>query len=161
MNNINSNSYRHQFLKIVDELRSALGYSLRSEEEFEGEEIAMEMMYGGFDFSVVHSQTLEPNSILIECVFGPVPDSRAQIIMRRLLEMNAALAELDGSAFSFDQAKQSLIYTLRIELNQLDGVVLLRKMTETVWHGRRWLETRYMNSPDSSSNELMNPLQLA
>jgi hypothetical protein len=161
MNNLTTDSYRHQFLKIVDELRVALGYSLRSEEEFEGVEIAMEMMYGGFDFAVVHSQTLQSNTILLECVFGPVPDGRAQPIMKRLLEMNAALAELDGSAFSLDQTRQLLIYTLRIELNQLDGVVLLRKMTETVWHGRRWLETRYMNSPESSSNELMNPLQLA
>jgi hypothetical protein len=161
MNNLNTESYRHQFLKIVDELRVALGYSLRSEEEFEGIEIAMEMMYGGFDFAVVHSQTLQPNTILLECVFGPIPDGRAQPIMKRLLEMNAALAELDGSAFSLDQTRQLLIYTLRIELSQLDGVVLLRKMTETVWHGRRWLETRYMTSPESSSNELMNPLQLA
>jgi hypothetical protein len=124
-------------------------------------EFAMEMMYGGFDFAVVHSQTLQADTILLECIFGPVPDGRAQPIMKRLLEMNAALAELDGSAFSLDQTRQQLIYTLRIELNQLDGVVLLRKMTETVWHGRRWLETRYMNSPESSSNELMNPLQLA
>ena len=161
MNTTNSNAYRHQFLKVVDELRAALGYSLRSEEESEGNEIAMEMMYGGFDFAVVHSQTLKADTILLECIFGPVPDGRAQPIMKRLLEMNAALAELDGSAFSLDQTRQQLIYTLRIELNQLDGVVLLRKMTETVWHGRRWLETRYMNSPESSSNELMNPLQLA
>jgi hypothetical protein len=161
MNTTNSNGYRHQFLKVVDELRAALGYSLRSEDESEGNEIAMEMMYGGFDFAVVHSQTLQADTILIECIFGPVPDGRAQPIMNRLLEMNAALAELDGSAFSLDQTRQQLIYTLRIELNQLDGVVLLRKMTETVWHGRRWLETRYMNSPESSSNELMNPLQLA
>jgi hypothetical protein len=161
MNKLNTQDYRHQFLKLVDELRSALGYSLRSDEEVDGDEIAMEMMYGGFDFSVVHSHTLRPDTILIECVFGPIPDGRAQVIMKRLLEMNAALAELDGSAFSLDQVKQSLIYTLRIEINQLDGVVLLRKMTETVWHGRRWLETRYMNSSESSSNELMNPLQLA
>jgi hypothetical protein len=161
MNTINSNGYRHQFLKVVDELRAALGYSLRSEDESEGNEIAMEMMYGGFDFAVVHSQTLQADTILLECIFGPIPDGRAQPVMKRLLEMNAALAELDGSAFSLDQTRQQLIYTLRIELNQLDGVVLLRKMTETVWHGRRWLETRYMNSPESSSNELMNPLQLA
>ena len=161
MNTTNSNGYRHQFLKVVDELRAALGYSLRSEDESEGNEIAMEMMYGGFDFAVVHSQTLQADTILLECIFGPIPDGRAQPVMKRLLEMNAALAELDGSAFSLDQTRQQLIYTLRIELNQLDGVVLLRKMTETVWHGRRWLETRYMNSPESSSNELMNPLQLA
>ena len=161
MNTTNSNGYRHQFLKVVDELRAALGYSLRSEDESEGDEIAMEMMYGGFDFAVVHSQMLKADTILLECVFGPIPDGRAQPIMKRLLEMNAALAELDGSAFSLDQTRQQLIYTLRIEINQLDGVVLLRKMTETVWHGRRWLETRYMNSPESSSNELMNPLQLA
>jgi hypothetical protein len=161
MNTTNSNGYRHQFLRVVDELRAALGYSLRSEDESEGNEIAMEMMYGGFDFAVVHSQTLQADTILLECIFGPVPDGRAQPIMKRLLEMNSALAELDGSAFSLDQTRQQLIYTLRIELNQLDGVVLLRKMTETVWHGRRWLETRYMKSPESSSNELMNPLQLA
>jgi hypothetical protein len=161
MNSLKSNDYRHHFLKIVDELRAALGYSIRSEDESEGSEIAMEMMYGGFDFAVVHSKTQQANTILLECVFGPVPDGRAELIMKRLLEMNAALAELDGSAFSLDQSRQLLIYTLRIELNQLDGVVLLRKMTETVWHGRRWLETRYMNSPEASSNELMNPMQLA
>ncbi len=161
MTNQDSSDYRHHFLKIVDELRAALGYAIRSEDEVEGSEIAMEMMYGGFDFAVVHSKTQHAGSILLECVFGPVPDGRAQLIMKRLLEMNAALSELDGSAFSLDQSRQLLIYTLRLELNQLDGQVLLRRMTETVWHGRRWLETRYMNSVEPGSNDLMNPLQLA
>jgi hypothetical protein len=161
MNNIGQNQFRHQYLQVVDELRAALGYAMRSEDQADAEEIAMEMMYGGFDFAIVHSQVRSSETILLECVFGPIPDGRAQPVMKRLLEMNAALGELDGSSFSFDQENQQLIYTLRLGLSQLDGTVLLRKMTETVWHGRRWLETRYMNGPESNSTDLMNPLQLA
>lgn len=161
MNQYSMKHERHQFLNLVDELRIALGYAIRNDEQGDGEELALEMMYGGFDFSIVHSQIREPHTVLLECVFGMIPDSRAQSINLRLLEMNAALAELDGSTFSIDRNAQSLIYTVRLELKHLDGTVLLRKMTETVWHGRRWLETRFMNSPDSNANEIVNPLQLA
>lgn len=161
MNITTNDSQRHQFLNVVDELRAALGYSLRTEDPDPGEELAMEMMYGGFDFAVVHSLTRRPECVLIECVFGPIPDSRAEPIMKRLLEMNAALAELDGSTFALDESRDQLVYTLAIDLASLDGSVLLRKMTEIVWHGRRWLETRYMNSGESQAGSLLNPVQLA
>lgn len=154
-------NHRHQFLKVVDELRAALGYALRTEDPEPGEELAMEMMYGGFDFAVVHSLAKRPQSVLIECKFGPIPDSRAEPIMKRLLEMNAALAELDGSTFCLDPSGEELVYTLAVDLEQLDGSILLRKMTEIVWHGRRWLETRYMNQGESDKGELLNPVQLA
>jgi hypothetical protein len=81
--------------------------------------------------------------------------------MKRLLEMNAALAELDGSTFCLDPSDEQLVYTLAIDLAQLDGSILLRKMTEIVWHGRRWVETRYMNQTESGKGELLNPVQLA
>ncbi len=152
---------RYRFLNIVNELRIALGYSMRSEEQEGGEEIAMEMMYGGFDFSLVHSLANKPDSVLLECVFGPLPESRAEPVMRRLLEMNAALAELDGSSFSIDATGQLLMYTLELELAELDGTVLLRKLTETVWHGQRWHQTRYMTALEPTAHELMNPIQLA
>jgi hypothetical protein len=161
MNITTNDSRRHQFLKVVDELRAALGYSLRTEDPDPGEELAMEMMYGGFDFAVVHSLTRQPECVLIECIFGPIPDSRAEPIMKRLLEMTAALAELDGSTFALDESHDQLVYTLAIDLASLDGAVLLRKMTEIVWHGRRWLETRYMNSGESQGGSLLNPVQLA
>jgi hypothetical protein len=161
MNITSNDNYRHHFLKVVDELRAALGYALRTEDPEPGEDLAMEMMYGGFDFAVVHSLAKRPDSLLIECIFGPVPDGRGESIMRRLLEMNAALAELDGSTFCLDPSGEQLVYTLAIDLTHLDGSVLLRKMTEIVWHGRRWLETRYMNQDESGKGELLNPVQLA
>ena len=161
MNFITDNNHRHHFLKVVDELRAALGYSIRTEDPDPGEELAMEMMYGGFDFSVVHSMSKQPESVLIECVFGQVPEGRSESIMKRLLEMNAALAELDGSTFCIDPSGEHLVYTLVIDLAQLDGSILLRKMTEIVWHGRRWVETRYMNQHETEKGEVLNPVQLA
>lgn len=161
MNITTNDNHRHRFLKVVDELRAALGYSLRTDDPDPGEELAMEMMYGGFDFAVVHSLVKQPENVLIECVFGSIPDSRSEPIMRRLLEMNAALAELDGSTFCLDSSGEQLLYTQAIGLEQLDGTVLLRKMTEIVWHGRRWLETRYMSDDESGKAELLNPVQLA
>lgn len=161
MNIVTNDPHRHQFLKVVDELRAALGYAIRSEDPEPGEELAMEMMYGGFDFAVVHSLAKRTETVLIECVFGSVPESRCEQIMKRLLEMNAALAELDGSTFCLDSSGEQLVYTLAIDLDQLDGSILLRKMTEIVWHGRRWLETRYISQDISGKGELLNPVQLA
>ena len=152
---------RYRFLNVVNELRIALGYSMRSEEQEDGEEVAMEMMYGGFDFSIVHSVVNNPDSVLLECIFGPLPEARAEKIMRRLLEMNAALAELDGSSFSLDATRQLLMYTLELKLGQLDGNVLLRKLTETVWHGQRWQQSYFMSAVESTPTALMNPVQLA
>ncbi len=161
MKSITSDDQRRRFFLVVDELRAALGYSLRTEDPEPGEELAMEMMYGGFDFSVVHSLAKRPDCVLIECIFGPIPDGRAEHVMKRLLEMNAALAELDGSTFCLEPEGGKLVYTLALELDQIDGSVLLRKMTEVVWHGRRWLETRFMNSAESGIGALLNPVQLA
>lgn len=152
---------RHRFLSVVDELRSMLGYSVRTEDPEPGDELAMEMMYGGFDFAVVHSLHKSPQRVLIECIYGPVPEGRSVQVMNRLLEMNVALAEVDGSVFCLDESGNQLIYTLALDLELLDGSQLLRKMTEIVWHGRRWLETRYLNDQKPEPRELLNPVQLA
>ena len=79
---------RNKFLEILTEIKNLLGYSLRSDEPQPGEELAMEMMYGGFDFSVVHSTNFKPEALLIECRFGPVPEGREFPIMEKLLQMN-------------------------------------------------------------------------
>jgi hypothetical protein len=152
---------RNKFLEILTEIKNLLGYSLRSDEPQPGEELAMEMMYGGFDFSVVHSNNFRPEALLIECRFGPVPEGRELPIMEKLLQMNCALAELDGSTFCIEAESGDLIYTLAKSMNGLDGKTLLYKMTEIVWHGRRWMETRFIQEAGNKSNNSFNSVALA
>ena len=152
---------RERFLLIVSELRLALGYALNDADPEPGSELAMEMMYGNFDFAVVHSLQHRPESVLMECQFGELPEGREEAILERLLHMNMALAELDGSAFCLDPHTGNLIYTLPMLLERLDGDRLLRKMTETVWHGRRWLETRFLTETHRSADTLPSSVQLA
>lgn len=152
---------RVQFLKILEDVRITLGYSMRNENQQSDEELAMEMMYGGFDFAVVHSMIHKPGSLLIECRFGPIPEGREFPIMRKLLHMNCALAELDGSTFCIEPESGDLIYTSTQCMADLDGKSLLYKMTEVVWHGRRWLETRFVGEESNPSNESVNPFVLA
>lgn len=155
------NQQRVRFLTIVDEIRSALGYSLTKEDLQPEEELAMEMMYGGFDFAVVHSARNAPERILVECRFGPLPEGREQQIMLRLLNMNCALAELDASVFCIDPESGDLIYTLGLAIDGMDGNSLLSKMTEIVWHGRRWLETRFIKDEDRAQDSALNLAALA
>ncbi len=161
MSNTSQISYRTRFLMIVDELRSALGYSLRELDADPGEELAMEMMYGNFDFAVVHSQRFRPDRVLIECTFGEIPTARKEIILEQLLQMNGVLAELDGSAFSIDITDGKLLYMLPLKISSLDGLQLLSKMTEITWHGRKWLDTRYLKIKNLDMEELPNPIFLA
>jgi hypothetical protein len=152
---------RNKFLEILTEIKNLLGYSLRSDEPQPGEELAMEMMYGGFDFSVVHSNSFKPEALLIECRFGPVPEGREFPIMEKLLQMNCALAELDGSTFCIEAESGDLIYTLAKSMDGLDGKALLYKMTEIVWHGRRWMETRFLNEKDTRANDAFGVVAMA
>lgn len=152
---------RNKFLEILTEIKNLLGYSLRSDEPQPGEELAMEMVYGGFDFSVVHSNNFKPEALLIECRFGPVPEGREFPIMEKLLQMNCALAELDGSTFCIEAESGDLIYTLAKSMDGLDGKALLYKMTEIVWHGRRWMETRFLNEKDTRANDAFGAVAMA
>lgn len=152
---------RNKFLEILTEIKNLLGYSLRSDEPEPGEELAMEMMYGGFDFSVVHSNNFKPETLLIECRFGPVPEGREFPIMEKLLQMNCALAELDGSTFCIEAESGDLIYTLAKNMDGLDGKALLYKMTEIVWHGRRWMETRFLREKNTRENDAFGAVAMA
>ncbi len=152
---------RNKFLEILTEIKNLLGYSLRNDEPQPGEELAMEMMYGGFDFSVVHSNNFKPEVLLIECRFGPVPEGREFPIMEKLLQMNCALAELDGSTFCIEAESGDLIYTLAKSMDGLDGKTLLYKMTEIVWHGRRWMETRFLSEKDTRENDAFGAVAMA
>lgn len=156
-----ADSMRDRFLRVVNELRVALGYSLNESEPEPGEELVMEMMYGNFDFAVVHSLKSRAETVLMECNFGEIPEGREEAILERLLQMNTALAELDGSTFCIDAPTGNLIFTLLLPLEYLDGDQLLRKMTEVVWHGRRWLETRFVAEASRDEAAPLNPLQLA
>ncbi len=155
------NFFRNKFLSVVDELRAALGYAVRDSDPEFGNELVMEMMYGNFDFSVVHSQQFCAHNILIECEFGDVPENKKSEIIERLLQMNVALAEHDGSVFCLDDSTTKLIYALPMQLKALNGNVLLSKMTEIVWHGRRWLETRFLLEDRQTPNTVLNPIFLA
>lgn len=152
---------RRKFFSIIDELRAALGYALRSDDLELGDEIVVEMMYGNFDFSVVHSLQYSPDKILIECQFGEIPRSRNELIAERLLQINSVLAELDSSLFCFDEDCQKVVYVMPLALSSLTGHLLLSKMTEMVWHGRRWVETRYIKDEMDKPLELLNPTDLA
>lgn len=158
---VDAYQYRQRFLQVVDELRAALGYALRDHDPDPGEELAMEMMYGNFDFAVVHSLKNQPERVLIECQFGEIPEGRFDAIVERLLQMNSALAEIDGTVFCLDTDGKSVIYTLSQSLDDMSGSSLLSKMTETVWHGRRWLETRFLKQEIPENAERLDPLQLA
>jgi len=155
------NPDRNKFLEILTEIKNLLGYSLRSDEPEPGEELAMEMVYGGFDFSVVHSNNFKPEALLIECRFGPVPEGREFPIMEKLLQMNCALAELDGSTFCIEAESGDLIYTLAKNMDGLDGKALLYKMTEIVWHGRRWMETRFLREKNTRENDAFGAVAMA
>ncbi len=152
---------RNRFLSIVNELRDALGYEIRKEAPDPGEELAMEMMYGNFDFAVVHSLRNAPDRILIECDFGLIPEGKKMYIIEKLLQMNTALAEIDGSIFCIDSDTEKLIYTLSQKITDTDGSKLLEKMTEIVWHGRRWMETRYLKVDQNSYENTVSLTVLA
>ena len=149
------------FLKIVNEIRELLGYSLSNEEADHGDDLVMEMMYGGFDFSIVHSNIHVTHKLLLESDFGTVPPHLEQKILLRLLAMNSALAELDSSVFCIDADTGRLIYTLSLDLSEIDGQQLLSKMTEVVWHGKRWLDTNFLGKATDSENESINFAVLA
>jgi hypothetical protein len=161
LNIIDTHQSRLRFLAIVDEIRQALGYDLRREDPEPGVELAMEMSYGGFEFAVVHSLHHSASRILIECRFGSVPQGREEAIMMRLLEMNCALAEIEDCKFCLDTEKDELIYALALDIDSHDGSSVLSKMTETVWHARRWLETRFMQLESESPVVSFIPVGLA
>jgi hypothetical protein len=144
---------RKKFIYLLGEMRSLLGYSLREEDLSPEEDLAMEMNYGGFQFSVVHSVKNSPKKMLIECVFGQIPLESEEKILINLLEMNCALAEIDGSVFCLDQDSDELTYTIALDMNLQSAETVLRKMTEIVWHGRRWLKNNFLINQD----ELKNP----
>jgi hypothetical protein len=146
--------YRKKFLKIVETIRENLGYSFRAEENssITEEIIAMEIQYGDFLFSIVHSLVNNPEKVLIESNFGKNQETKKEEILLKLLNMNCMLAEVDGSTFSLTETTNEIIYTLACEIDKYDGTSLLHKMTEIVWHGRRWLETRFITSQKETIN---------
>jgi hypothetical protein len=152
---------RLNFLKIVNEIRELLGYSLSNEEADHGDDLVMEMMYGGFDFCIVHSNVHGTQKLLLESDFGAIPPHLEQKILLRLLTMNSALAELDSSVFCIDEITGHLIYTLSLDLSEIDGQQLLSKMTEVVWHGKRWLDTSFLGKAADSETESINFAVLA
>jgi hypothetical protein len=152
---------RLKFLKIVNEIRELLGYSLNNDEEDHGDDLAMEMMYGGFDFSIVHSNIHATEKILLESDFGTIPADNEQKILQRLLAMNSALAELDSSVFCIDADTNRLIYAISLDLSDLDGQQLLSKMTEVVWHGKRWLDSYFLGKSENSEIDSINVAVLA
>ncbi len=149
-------NFRQRFLVLIDEIRRYLGYSIRQEDLAVDEDLAMEMTYGGFSFSIVHSARNAPEKILIECIYGNLPEKNEQVILVNLLEMNSALAEIDGSIFCIDGDTDQLIYTLGLEIESLDAEQVLRKMTEIVWHGKRWKKNYFLNIEENSDKPLLD-----
>ncbi|MCE2870505.1 MAG: CesT family type III secretion system chaperone [Oxalobacteraceae bacterium] len=152
---------RLKFLKIINEIRELLGYTLNNQEDDHGDDLVMEMMYGGFDFSLVHSNINATHKLLLESDFGSIPETNEQLILLRLLAMNSALAELDSSVFCINADTNRLTYALSLDISDLDGQQLLSKMTEVVWHGKRWCDSNFLSKAENSESNSVNLSVLA
>ncbi len=152
---------RAAFLCLIDQIRTALGYSIRKEDISQIDDIAMEMNYGGYEFSLVHSVRNSPEKILIECVFGEFPSEKKEKILLNIAHMNYALAEIDGSIFCFDEETERIIYTISLDLSDNDANQILRKMTEIVWHGRRWSDNFFIKKVRDEGQTVLSISTLA
>ncbi len=157
---ISTHQNRLHFLSIVSEIREILGYKLLNNEPEYNDELAMEMTYGDFEFALVHSNNDKSDCLSVECIFGEIPDKRRDKIYEKLLQINYMLSEVDCSSFSIDAQTDQLIYLLKLNLLDQTGNLILKKMTEIVWHGKRWLET-YFVTIEEQTQTISNPFKLA
>jgi hypothetical protein len=145
---------RKAFMNLVNALCKALSYPERDEALRDDTTLVMEMTLEGIPFTVSHSLDQHPGKILIQAAFGPLPDTRRNDVLFRLLHLNRELSESGLAAIGYEVETGSVVYTHTAHLDELSGDALLLAMTEIAWRAEYWQSTYFLQS--ESSNNLEN-----
>jgi hypothetical protein len=147
---------RSLFMSLVNDLCKELSYPERDEEIRDDETLVMEMTLEGIAFTVSHALNTHPEKILIQAVFGPLPNEKKTDVLYRIMHLNRELSETGVATIGYDAATASVVYTHAAVLSELSGATLLTTMTEITWRAEYWQSTYFLQADGPKSTETFN-----
>jgi len=148
-----SGDHREQFLALVDDMCSRLGYPSPDDDpdvEKHGiDQLSMSMEVNDIDFLVTHVNSNNAEKIMVECRFSQLPQKGGQAALTRLLELNGNAGDGGEQAYAIDAETGEVIYTRVKNIADESGLTLLSTMAVMAQYAEEWKETYYLDDADS------------
>jgi hypothetical protein len=138
-----STQSRLQFRALVNDICRKLNYP-DCAELIDDDGLVMEMQANNVDFMISHTKSDHPEKIIIESVFGSLPQENTELILMKLLEWNANPAETGQFALERTDDASRVIYSHSCNLEDKSSGSILNIMAEMAWLATHWKETNFL-----------------
>lgn len=98
----------------------------------------------GSEFTLFHGGMLVPDSVVLYCDFGELPEQSREPILLRLLETNMYLFAQHTPAFTYSPARNRVVLMCRFGLAQADLESTLELMAFFAGMARRWAQDHFL-----------------
>lgn len=101
-------------------------------------------LFNGSEFTLFHGGLLVPDSVVLYCDFGELPQQSREPILLRLLETNMYLFAQHTPAFTYSPARNRVVLMCRFGLAQADLESTLELMDFFAGMARRWSHDHFL-----------------
>lgn len=137
---------RKAFMHLVNELCVALSYPERDDDVRDDETLIMEMTLEGISFTVSHSFERSPEKVLIQGIFGVLPNENITEVLYRMMHLNRELSESGAASIGYEKNAANVVYAHQADLHTLSGDSLLSTMTEIAWRAAYWQSSYFLQN---------------
>jgi hypothetical protein len=126
------------FVDLMNDFCRAAGMELPTADPGANRAIAFDVIVDGVGFLVHYSQAIDDRALFVEGRFGAVPPENTLAILRRLLEVNVALAPRFMASFGINAETNEVIYSFSCRLGETDARSLQKAMSLVARQARLW-----------------------
>jgi len=105
---------------------------------------AAHLMVDGTEFHLFHGGLLEPDSVIMHCIFGTLPERRREEVLLRLLETQTHLFGVCSPVFSHDASSNRITLMCRFPLKDEEQVLATLELLQFFSSmAKRWGEDHF------------------
>lgn len=140
------NHWRKQFIDLSEEIFRELGFPAPIQIHEETLPLAMELVFEGYLFEIIHSPAALSHCILVRCKLGEMPKTNEKHGMYMLLKENLCNLREYSKWYGVDSESDEVVLNLIHDLEGASALIILQRMRRIVNDSRDW-QTKFFD-PD-------------
>lgn len=134
-----------RYRQLIEQLGAHFGLPLQG-----ATHQATTMQVKGVELNLYHGGLIVPDSVLLSCEFGSLPQFQREQILLRLLETNMYLFNANCPAFTYQAQRDSIILICRFSLSSASLESTLELFDFLVSLALRWRRDHYLFGEDGT-----------
>lgn len=137
------------YCKLIDEICAEVNIPnperLYQEANLKVDDVAFTLLYGS---------VADPNSMMLYCDFGELPEQGREAVLLRLMETNMHLFGANSPCFTYNSESKHIVLAARLRLFAATGEDVLRTLRSLAAGALEWRQNHFLHETEQKSGKL-------